>query len=86
MQIVIVSDTHKKHEQLGVLAGDVLIHCGDFCDGFNVNDSDVDDLDDWFGRQQFELILCIGGNHDFAAPGPPGKRRRGFRERRVPGR
>lgn len=24
-------------------------------------------MDDWFGRQQFELILAVGGNHDLAA-------------------
>ena len=67
MRIVIVSDTHCLHEQLGVLSGDVLIHCGDFCDGFHPNDSDVDAMDEWFGRQEFELIVAIGGNHDIAA-------------------
>jgi Icc-related predicted phosphoesterase len=65
MKIVIVSDTHEKHEELGELRGDVLIHCGDSGYGFGRAAGAVDRLDDWFGRQAFELILCIGGNHDF---------------------
>jgi predicted phosphodiesterase len=67
MRIVDVGDTHGKHDELGILEGDVLIHCGDFCDGFRKSPSDVDGIDAWFARQQFECILCIGGNHDFAA-------------------
>jgi hypothetical protein len=65
VHLVIVSDTHARHEELGQLCGDVLIHCGDGCDGFQRNREDLECLDDWFGRQQFERILCIGGNHDF---------------------
>lgn len=65
MKIVILSDTHEKHEELGILAGDVLIHCGDSAYGFGSTDAAVDLLDEWFGRQTFGLILCIGGNHDF---------------------
>jgi len=65
MKIVIVSDTHGQHEDLGQLQGDVLVHCGDMCDGFRRNSYDLDSIDDWFGRQRFDVILCIGGNHDF---------------------
>lgn len=66
MRLVIVSDTHGRHEELGVLEGDVLIHCGDACDGFKRDHRDVERLDRWFSRQRFDAILCIGGNHDFA--------------------
>jgi hypothetical protein len=66
MKIVIISDTHQQHHELGVLTADVLIHCGDSGYGLHASDSDVEALDDWFGRQAFGLILCIGGNHDFA--------------------
>jgi Icc-related predicted phosphoesterase len=65
MKLVVVSDTHGGHDALGVLSGDVLIHCGDGCNGFTREPSDVDRLDDWFARQEFDLILAIGGNHDF---------------------
>ena len=66
MRLVVVSDTHGRHEELGILEGDVLIHCGDACNGFQRDPEDVDRLDSWFGRQQFDVILCTGGNHDFA--------------------
>lgn len=66
MRLVIVSDTHGMQDELGVLEGDVLIHCGDVCNGFERDDREIDQLDDWFGRQRFGAILCVGGNHDFA--------------------
>jgi Icc-related predicted phosphoesterase len=65
MRIVIVSDTHTRHEELGIVTADVLIHCGDGCDGFRRDPADVDRLDDWFSKQQVDLVLAIGGNHDF---------------------
>lgn len=67
MRIVVTSDTHGKHDNLPELSGDVLIHCGDFCDGFKPDASDLDRIEDWFGRQRFRHILCTGGNHDFVA-------------------
>lgn len=65
MRLVVISDTHGKHEELGELVGDVLIHCGDFCDGFRKEPRDLESVDAWFARQRFELIICVGGNHDF---------------------
>jgi Icc-related predicted phosphoesterase len=47
------------------LHGDVLIHCGDGCNGFRRDAADIDRLDEWFGRHTFRAILYIGGNHDF---------------------
>ena len=67
MRLIVVSDTHGNHEKLGVLEGDVLVHCGDFCDGFCRDPGDIDKVDAWFAEQRFDLILCVGGNHDFEA-------------------
>lgn len=64
MKVVIISDTHGRHEELGILRGDVLIHCGDVCLGFESFESELDAIDQWFSKQQFSAILCIGGNHD----------------------
>ena len=64
MRIVVISDTHGGHEELGVLDGDVLIHCGDVEHLFRVDPRAVGKIDDWFGRQHFERIFVIGGNHD----------------------
>lgn len=64
MKIVIISDTHGRHEELGNLEGDILIHCGDACLGFDAFDYELDAIDNWFSKQRFSAILCIGGNHD----------------------
>lgn len=64
MKVVIVSDTHGRHDELGVLSGDVLIHCGDVCLGYDPDDSQIEAIDRWFLRQHFAAVLCIGGNHD----------------------
>jgi Icc-related predicted phosphoesterase len=69
VQLTVISDTHGRHEALGSLEGDVLIHCGDFCDGFTEEPAEVERVDAWFAEQEFELILCVGGNHDFAVVG-----------------
>lgn len=66
MKIVVISDTHGRHADLGVLSGDILIHCGDVEHLFEPNVDAIRNIDDWFGRQQFQHILCIGGNHDRA--------------------
>jgi Icc-related predicted phosphoesterase len=65
MRIVVISDTHGKHDELGLLYGDVLIHCGDMCNAFGQNVQDIANLDNWFGKQKFQRIFCVGGNHDF---------------------
>ncbi len=65
MRVVFISDTHGRHTELGVLEGDVLVHCGDACAGIRGWDYELDSLDAWFGNQRFERIFCIAGNHDF---------------------
>ncbi|MGE0484937.1 MAG: metallophosphatase domain-containing protein [Gammaproteobacteria bacterium] len=65
MKLVVISDTHGHHRELGRLSGDVLIHCGDVLNAFAPNVGDIEDLDDWFSMQDFKRILCIAGNHDY---------------------
>ena len=65
MRLTIISDTHGEQEKLGALCGEVLIHCGDMFNMFSGDRDEFERMDDWFGRQEFDLILCIGGNHDF---------------------
>ena len=67
LRIVFISDTHGKHTELGNLHGDVLVHSGDFCDGYMNDGRSLAEIDEWFSEQHFELILCVGGNHDFLA-------------------
>jgi hypothetical protein len=44
MKLVIISDSHGRHEDLGTLHGDLLIHCGDSGNGFIRRGDDVDRL------------------------------------------
>ncbi|MEM6929328.1 MAG: metallophosphoesterase [Myxococcota bacterium] len=62
--IVFISDTHGRHAELGRLSGDVLVHCGD---GTDRTQSSIDELDAWFGEQDFAHVLYVPGNHDFCA-------------------
>lgn len=64
MKIVIISDTHQRHGEFPKLDGDVLIHCGDMFNLLNNNGSDLAAIDQWFGEQNFDRVLCTGGNHD----------------------
>lgn len=53
-----------RHEELGSLRGEVLIHCGDMFNLFERRPGDIEAMDTWFSQQRFDIILCIGGNHD----------------------
>jgi len=65
MKLVILSDTHGRHESLGTLSGDVLVHCGDAQEGYGCNPHELEAFDAWLGEQAFDHVLSIGGNHDF---------------------
>ena len=86
MRLVVVSDTHERHEALGVLEGDVLVHCGDSQEAFGDDPRHVAALDAWFGRQRFDTILAVGGNHDFALEALARGNPQPFRHRRRPQR
>lgn len=63
-RVTVIGDTHCRHDEIDLPAGDLLIHCGDM---FNLSDGapqQIQAMDEWFGRQKFERILCTGGNHD----------------------
>jgi len=64
MRFVFLSDTHSLHERMKhpVPAGDVLIHCGDFCGQSNL--ANIEDFAQWFGRFPHEHKVVIAGNHD----------------------
>ena len=66
MKIVIISDTHTKHEHIGInkYKGDVLIHCGDISG--NGGAGAIQQFLDWFGAlDQFKHKIFIAGNHDW---------------------
>ena len=65
VHLTVIGDTHRRHEELGHMKGEVLIHVGDMCDLFDGDQAEIEKIDAWFARQEFDLILCIAGNHDF---------------------
>jgi len=79
VRITVISDTHLMHEKLVLPEGDLLIHCGDLFALGRSNDSDLKQLDSWFGRQPFDKIVCTGGNHDHVLERARARRRAPFR-------
>lgn len=79
ISVTVISDTHCRHDELDLPAGDLLIHCGDMFEFMHMNSRQVAGMDEWFGRQPFERILCTGGNHDLDLEAAVRERARPFR-------
>lgn len=62
MKLVVISDTHNKHDELSLPSGDVLIHCGDACTKGNY--TEAKNFLWWFARQNFAHKIYVPGNHD----------------------
>ncbi|MEH0155446.1 metallophosphatase domain-containing protein [Limibacter armeniacum] len=63
MRFVAISDTHGKHNQLQLPAGDVLIHAGDI--SYRGKQKEVEKFLRWFTAQPHSYKIFIAGNHDF---------------------
>ncbi len=63
MNLVIISDTHNKHEELKLPEGDVIIHCGDITIDGSLEE--VRSFLKWFEKLDFPYKLLVAGNHDF---------------------
>lgn len=63
MQIVFISDTHGKHDQIAVPQGDILIHAGDICSTGTREEAEA--FLEWFAGQPHPQKVFVGGNHDF---------------------
>lgn len=62
VRAVLLSDTHNQHDKITLPSGDILIHCGDFSGTGNYKDHH--NFSKWMGQQNFDLKICIPGNHD----------------------
>lgn len=62
IRVVVISDTHMKHDQLTMPAGDILVHCGDFTNGGTL--AEMAQFSVWLGEQDYQHKIVIGGNHD----------------------
>jgi Icc-related predicted phosphoesterase len=64
LRLVCLSDTHSQHATIDLPAGDVLLHAGDFTT-WGTRDQ-LEDFDQWLGRQDFRHKVVVPGNHDNA--------------------
>lgn len=62
IRIVCISDTHGRHRDIALPAGDVLIHGGDWTKSGEIGT--VQDLMDYFDNSGFPHVLCVAGNHE----------------------
>ena len=63
MKITFISDTHGQQEELHLIKGDILVHCGDICN--RGSEFEVLQFINWFREQPFKHKIFIAGNHDW---------------------
>ncbi len=63
MKIIFISDTHGKHHEIKLPAGDMIIHSGDISGRGRVNE--IEEFLEWFISQDYKYKIFIAGNHDF---------------------
>jgi Icc-related predicted phosphoesterase len=81
MQLVLISDTHMKHEALAVPPCDVLIHAGDFSN--RGTPQELEAFLSWFSAQPARAKLLVAGNHDFVCEEEPELARKLMKEAGV---
>lgn len=69
MRVVLISDTHDRHEELEVPACDVLIHAGDF--SRRGKQLELESFLSWFASRPAREKVFIAGNHDFICEKEP---------------
>jgi Icc-related predicted phosphoesterase len=63
LKIVVISDTHGRHDRLEIPSGDLIIHAGDVSmRGFK---TEVEAFLHWYSNLDFKYKIFIAGNHDF---------------------
>ncbi len=78
MRLVLISDTHGRHEELKLPPGDLLIHAGDFSSGHSWEELQA--FADWFQQQPHRHKVLIAGNHDLLFEDEPQAARALFAE------
>ncbi|WP_051907897.1 metallophosphatase domain-containing protein [Flavimarina sp. Hel_I_48] len=61
-QITLISDTHGGHRRLTIPPSNILVHCGDACNGGNLEE--LADFFSWFTELPVRHRVFIPGNHD----------------------
>lgn len=63
MKIICIADTHNKHQQILIPAGDIIIHAGDFSEAGTRRET-LEFLN-WFSSLPHQHKILVPGNHDF---------------------
>jgi Icc-related predicted phosphoesterase len=63
MRFVCISDTHGRHNELKLPAGDILLHAGDFSKRGTL--AEIQDFNAWLAKLPYQHKIVIAGNHDF---------------------
>jgi Icc-related predicted phosphoesterase len=63
LKVVVIADTHGRHQHIKLPKGDLLIHAGDI--SYRGKRSEVLDFLNWFKSQEHEHKVFVAGNHDF---------------------
>lgn len=63
MKIILISDTHGKHEAIELPKGDMIIHAGDITS--SGQKKQVMSFLNWFKSLDYQYKIFICGNHDF---------------------
>lgn len=69
-RIVAISDTHGGHHDIKLPAGDILVHCGDFCTNGVLPDTLA--FLNWFNMHPHKHKVFVAGNHDWIFEKSPG--------------
>lgn len=64
MKLILLSDTHGKHEEIEVPIGDVLIFAGD-CMTSGLREYELNSFSEWFNALPHKHKVLIAGNHDW---------------------
>jgi len=62
MKIVVISDTHEKHDLVKIPEGDILIHCGDWTNQGTL--PSIEKFLEWFSKKPHQHKVFIPGNHE----------------------
>jgi len=63
LNLVLISDSHGKHDQLSLPSGDVIMHAGDVTS--RGTEAEILEFLDWFENLDYQHKIFVAGNHDF---------------------
>ena len=74
IKLVCLSDTHSRHENVHIPAGDILVHAGDFTRNGDL--IELEQFNQFLGQLPHPHKIVIAGNHDFCCEKLPQLSRR----------